>query len=58
MNKQMDFQSLVATAMTSPGLSHMRPVVEKELLHYDLLFTLDSNPLYRYSLYLAQGRAE
>ena len=28
MNKQMDFQSLVATAMTSPGLSHMRPVVE------------------------------
>jgi predicted nucleotidyltransferase component of viral defense system len=45
MNKQMDFQSLVATAMTSPGLSHMRPVVEKELLHYDLLFTLDKENL-------------
>lgn len=26
--------------MTASGLSHMRPVVEKELLHYDLLFIL------------------
>ena len=45
MNRQMGFQSLVKTAMTSPGLSHMRPVVEKELLHYDLLFTLDKEKL-------------
>jgi hypothetical protein len=45
MNKKMDFQSSVAKAMTTPGFSHMRPVVEKELLHYDLLFILDKENL-------------
>lgn len=41
----MDFQSLVEKAMAIPGLSHMRPVIEKELLHYDLLFILDKEGL-------------
>ena len=45
MNRQMDFQSSVARAMMTPGLSHMRPVIEKELLHYDLLFILDKEGL-------------
>lgn len=31
--------------MAAPGLSHMRPVIEKELLHYDLLFILDKENL-------------
>ena len=41
----MDFQSSVSKAMLAPGLSHMRPVIEKELLHYDLLFILDKERL-------------
>lgn len=41
----MDFQASVANAMKAPGLSHMRPVIEKELLHYDLLFILDKEGL-------------
>lgn len=32
-------------AMKTPGLSHMRPVIEKELVHYDLLFILDKEGL-------------
>ncbi len=45
MVEQIDFLSLVEKAMAAPGLSHMRPVIEKELLHYDLLFTLDKEGL-------------
>lgn len=45
MNDQVDFNALVDRAMNSPGLTHMRPVVEKELLHYDILFSLDSEGL-------------
>lgn len=40
-----DFQYLVAQAMENPGLANMRPVVEKELLHYDILFALDRHQL-------------
>lgn len=36
-----DFEALVARAMAEPGRAHMRPVVEKELLHYDILWALD-----------------
>jgi predicted nucleotidyltransferase component of viral defense system len=36
-----DFNVLVELAMREEGFSHMRPVIEKELLHYDLLFALD-----------------
>ena len=41
MDRQADFDALVAMAMAIPGRAHMRPVIEKELLHYDLLFCLD-----------------
>ena len=36
---------LVELAMREEGYSHMRPVIEKELLHYDLLFVLDKQGL-------------
>jgi len=45
MNDQVDFAALVDRAMSVPGLTHMRPVVEKELLHYDILFALDKEDL-------------
>ena len=35
-----DFQYLVDLAMEDAGTKGMRPVVEKELLHYDILFAL------------------
>jgi predicted nucleotidyltransferase component of viral defense system len=37
-----DFLLLVEKAMQTPGCYHMRPVIEKELLHYDILFALDN----------------
>tara|TARA_R110001606_G_scaffold23425_2_gene78574 strand:+ start:604 stop:1146 length:543 start_codon:yes stop_codon:yes gene_type:complete len=40
-----DFDALVARAMAMPGRAHMRPVIEKELLHYDMLFALDQGGL-------------
>lgn len=36
-----NFSDLVNRAMREQGLGHMRPVIEKELLHYDILFALD-----------------
>lgn len=36
-----DFNALVEKAMKSNNVSTMRPVIEKELLHYDILFCLD-----------------
>lgn len=36
------FLTLVEQAMRIQGRSHMRPVIEKELLHYDILFALDT----------------
>ncbi len=36
------FLTLVEQAMQEPGRLHMRPVIEKELLHYDILFALDT----------------
>lgn len=36
------FLDLVEGAMREPGRVHMRPVIEKELLHYDILFALNS----------------
>ena len=35
-----DFQHLVDLAMENFGIARMRPVIEKELLHYDILFAL------------------
>lgn len=37
-----DFARLTALAMAAPGRAHMRPVVQKELLHYDILFSLET----------------
>ena len=45
MIDQVDFDSLVNRAMLVPGMAHMRPVVQKELLHYDILFSLESEGL-------------
>ncbi|GAA4649894.1 nucleotidyl transferase AbiEii/AbiGii toxin family protein [Kistimonas scapharcae] len=36
-----DFAQLVERIMQNDTLSYMRPVVEKELLHYDILYCLD-----------------
>ncbi|PFH09737.1 hypothetical protein BCF11_2139 [Collimonas sp. PA-H2] len=38
---KQDFNELVDLAMANPGLSAMRPVVEKELLHYEIFQALD-----------------
>lgn len=36
-----DFNELVDFAMQQPGRGAMRPVVEKEILHYDIFYALD-----------------
>lgn len=41
MDKQ-DFNELVNLAMEQPGRQTMRPVVEKEILHYDIFHALDT----------------
>jgi len=40
MNPQ-DFNQLVELAMRKPGLTTIRPVIEKEILHYDIFQALD-----------------
>ncbi|MCC8380234.1 nucleotidyl transferase AbiEii/AbiGii toxin family protein [Xenorhabdus sp. PB30.3] len=40
-----DFSQLVDIAMQNDQVTRMRPVVEKELLHYDILFCLEQNGL-------------
>ncbi len=40
-----DFDSLVEMALAQGGTKDMRPVIEKELLHYDILFALDETKL-------------
>nr|WP_198117788.1 nucleotidyl transferase AbiEii/AbiGii toxin family protein [Massilia rhizosphaerae] len=37
-----DFNELVDAAMQQPGRAVMRPVVEKEILHYDIFYALDA----------------
>lgn len=37
-----DFDALVERAMQAGGRAYTRPVIEKELLHYDILFALDA----------------
>lgn len=44
-NEIENFNSLVDRAMNTPGRAHMRPVITKELLHYDILFALDKDGL-------------
>ena len=45
MPERANFEELVNRAMAVPGRAHMRPVIEKELLHYDILFCLDQEGL-------------
>ncbi|MBK0098404.1 nucleotidyl transferase AbiEii/AbiGii toxin family protein [Erwinia sp. S63] len=45
MNQKVNFADLVGQAMASAELDGMRNVVEKELLHYDILFCLDREGL-------------
>jgi hypothetical protein len=40
-----DFSELVDLAMAHPGLAALRPVVEKELLHYEIFHALDAEGL-------------
>jgi len=40
-----DFKALADRAMSQSGRGHMRPVIEKELLHFDILFRLDQEGL-------------
>ena len=40
-----DFQKLINQIMTKADKSHMRPVIEKELLHYDILYALEKENL-------------
>lgn len=40
-----DFTQLVNKAMQDNNVTHMRPVIEKELLHYDILFCLEDSGL-------------
>ena len=42
---KVDFNALVDLAMANPALSAMRPVVEKELLHYEIFQALDAEGL-------------
>ena len=37
---QQDFNQLVQIVLQDPSLSLMRPAIEKEILHYDILFAL------------------
>lgn len=41
MSNTIVFQEMVERAMQINERSYMRPVIEKELLHYDILFSLD-----------------
>lgn len=45
MNEVENFNKLVDLAMNLKGLGHMRPVIAKELLHYDILFALEKEGL-------------
>lgn len=45
IKEQNNFLALVDKAMLIQGRSHMRPVIEKELLHYDILFVLNKSGL-------------
>jgi len=42
---QENFQRLVSLAMQDPNLANMRPVIEKEVIQFDLFFALDQEGL-------------
>jgi len=43
--KREDFDRLTTLALAEPGQAHMRPVIQKELLHYDILYSLEAEGL-------------
>lgn len=45
MVERLDFSALADQAVMQSGHAYMRPVIEKELLHYDILFGLDKAAL-------------
>ncbi|MGO3055762.1 MAG: nucleotidyl transferase AbiEii/AbiGii toxin family protein [Halomonas sp.] len=45
MIESVDFKPLIDHVMKDAALGHMRPVIEKELLHYDLLYALDKESM-------------
>lgn len=45
MIEKADFEELVRLAMLEPGRQNMRQVIEKELLHADILFSLEKEGL-------------
>jgi len=45
MTDKATFSNLVDRAMMQAGRGQMRPVIEKELLHYDILFGLERDGL-------------
>lgn len=45
MMEKASFNALVERAMAVGNYAHLRPVIEKELLHYDILFALDQHGL-------------
>ncbi len=45
MSERQDFEKLVDQAMSNSAFSAMRPVVEKELLHYEIFQALDGEGL-------------
>lgn len=45
MSDNVIFQNMVERAMLISGRTKMRPVIEKELFHYDILFALDRENL-------------
>jgi len=46
-----NFDQLVDMAMDRPGVATMRPVVEKELLHYEIFQALDADGLLRHLVF-------
>lgn len=45
MVSKVDFAKLTERAMQTPERTRLRPVIEKELLHYDILYALDKQGL-------------
>jgi len=45
MINRVNFEDMVNRAIKSVGSASIRPVIEKELLHYDILFALDNHGL-------------
>jgi hypothetical protein len=51
MSEREDFERLVDRAMSNPALTAMRPVVEKELLHYEIFQALDVEGLLKHLVF-------